>query len=111
MKKRVAIGYAYSGKNIGGVRKHIENINKLSSHTTTLFPNHENDLQWKKTYDMKIRDDHRNYIKNNQQEIIDKYDIFHSSVDPTFIKLCEEAQKQGKKWVHTYHSFVQHILL
>ncbi len=104
-KKKIAIGYAHSGKNIGGVRRYIENIDQLSSYDVTLFPSYENDNEWRKEYNIQIRNDYRNNeIKAKQQEIINNHDIFHSNVDPTFIKLCEEAQKQGKLWVHTYHN-------
>lgn len=104
--RKIAIGYAHSGKNIGGVRKYIENIEKLSKCKITLYPSYENDALWKENYDMKIRNDYlNNEIKKKQQEIIDNHDVFHSNVDPTWIKLCEEAQKQGKLWIHTYHSF------
>lgn len=105
-KIRVAVGYAYSGKNIGGVRRYIENIENLSEHKITLYPSYDNDKKWREKYHMQIRNDYRNVeIIAKQQEIIDNHDVFHSNVDPTWIKLCEEAQKQGKLWVHTYHSF------
>ncbi len=102
---RVAVGYAHSGKNIGGVRRYIENIEKLSTCKVTLYPSYENDIEWRKEYDMKVRNDYRNNeIIAKQQEIIDNNDVFHSNVDPTWIKLCYEAQKQGKLWIHTYHN-------
>ena len=102
---RVAVGYAHSGKNIGGVRRYIENIQKLSRHNVTLYPSYENDALWRENYDMQVRTDYRNNeIKAKQQEIFDNHDVFHSNVDPIWIKLCEEAQKQGKLWIHTYHN-------
>ena len=102
---KVAVGYAHSGKNIGGVRRYIENIKTLSNNEITIYPSYENDAQWKEKYDMQVRNDYReNEIKAKQQEIIDNHNVFHSNVDPTWIKLCEEAQKQGKLWIHTYHN-------
>ena len=102
---RVAVGYAHSGKNVGGVRRYIENIEKLSKHNVTLYPSYENDNLWREKYDMQIRNDYRkNEIIKKKQEIIDNHDVFHSNVDPTWIKLCEEAQRQGKLWIHTYHN-------
>jgi hypothetical protein len=44
------------------------------------------------------------FIIDNWQEIIEQYDVFHSNVDPLFIKLCKDAQAHGKRWIHTYHS-------
>jgi len=104
-KKRVALGLAFSGQNIGGVRRYLENIEKKSEFDISLFPNYECDNFWKKNYNMQVRHDFRkNEILSKKQQIIDTHDIFHSNVDPTFIKLCEEAQQHGKFWVHTYHS-------
>lgn len=102
--KKVALGYAFSGENIGGVRRYIENIEKLSNHKITLFPNYENDNKWKENFDNKIRNKLNKEIIKKQQEIIDNYDIFHSNVDPNWINLCNEAKKQGKIWIHTYHN-------
>lgn len=30
--------------------------------------------------------------------------IVHSHVDPWFIEVCESAQGQGSRWIHTYHT-------
>tara|TARA_B110000483_G_C18107255_1_gene508187 strand:- start:148 stop:1203 length:1056 start_codon:yes stop_codon:yes gene_type:complete len=104
-KPKVALGYAFSGKNIGGVRKYMENIEKLSFCHVSIFPSYEIDQVWKNSnYDTMHMREMKKYIEDNQQEIIDNHDIFHSNVEPTFIKLCEEAQRQGKFWIHTYHS-------
>ena len=105
---RIAVGYAYSGKNIGGVRRYIENIDNLSNHNISLYPNYENDSIFKNIYDIQEKNKYIRYNSNQiitkQQEIIDNHDVFHSNVDPTWIKLCEEAQRQGKLWIHTYHN-------
>jgi len=103
---KIALGFAYSGPNIGGVRRYLENIEKNSSHQISLYPDYYNDNEWKKSnFNNDIRNNYRKQeIIEKKQEIIEKYHIFHTNVDPTFIKLAEEAQKQGKLWVHTYHN-------
>lgn len=102
---KVALGLAFSGPNIGGVRRYIENIKEKSSYQITLFPDYNIDELSKQTKDINIRNEYRHEIIKNEQKIIDNHDIFHSNVDPTFIRLCVKAQQQGKKWIHTYHSF------
>ena len=102
--KKIAVGFAYSGKNIGGVRRYIENIEILSHHDVTLYPSNESDREWRKKFNFNVRKDMYPVMKANTQKIIDNNDVFHSNVDPSFIKICEEAQKQGKRWIHTYHN-------
>lgn len=104
MNKKVALGMAFSGRNIGGVRRYMENIEKKSKHFISLFPSYDTDNLWKQRYDMEIRRKFLEEIYSLKDEIINNHDVFHTNVDPTFIKIAEEAQKKGKLWVHTYHS-------
>lgn len=103
--RAVALGMAFSGLNTGGVRQYIEKIAKKSQYDISIFPEYEVDKLWLTTQNTNIRQDYSRRIILDQQTIINNHQLFHSNVDPTYIKLCEEAQRQGKKWIHTYHFY------
>jgi glycosyltransferase involved in cell wall biosynthesis len=99
----VALGFAWSGPNKGGVRNYIEKIYRKSKFCITLYPDNEADKtasEWPRKKEWVTKE-----VIEKQQSIINCHDIFHSNVDPEFINLAAEAQRQGKKWVHTFHSY------
>lgn len=93
----VALGFAWRAKNIGGVRRHLECIERYSRHAIALYPSTPSH-QWLRT--RLERDQYRSELGD---ELISRHSLFHTHVDPHFIGIAERAQKAGKPWLHTYH--------
>ncbi len=90
---KVIIAPVYSPH--GGVTNHIKMIHKYSKQKTYIYlPNRILKL-------LKA-----NNIKPHRFGDISKLrtKIIHSHVDSQTVKMAFEAQKKGKKWLHTYHS-------
>lgn len=93
----VALGFAWPATNVGGVRRHLECIEKYSEFPIALYPG-------ARAVEMLDRGSLRNaYHANLCAELDGRHALFHSHVDPVFIGVSERARKTGKPWVHTYH--------
>lgn len=93
----VALGFAWRAKNLGGVRRHLECIEEYSNHPIALYPSTSfHDL-------LSTREQRVAYRDELNDEIVKRHAIFHSHVDPDFIRLSRLAQECGKPWLHTYH--------
>ena len=82
---------------LGGVSHHMQSIHQFTTHRNCLLPQpsfleflHRHNLT--STYKQYV------YTINFGQRIL------HSHVDPWFISVCERAQQEGAKWVHTNHT-------
>ncbi|QDV69540.1 UDP-D-galactose:(glucosyl)lipopolysaccharide-1,6-D-galactosyltransferase [Rosistilla carotiformis] len=96
-QQSVALGFAWRAANIGGVRRHLECIEKYSQHAVALYPSTP-------SHDfLKTRDERSQYHADLGDPLIDRHSLFHSHVDPDFIAIAQRAQKAGKPWLHTYH--------
>jgi len=93
----VALGFAWSAANVGGVRRHLECIEKHSSFPVSIYPSHYASMV------LKNGAERNSYHAGLGEKLIGRHALFHSHVDPQFISLARRAQKQGKPWVHTYH--------
>ncbi|QDS88911.1 UDP-D-galactose:(glucosyl)lipopolysaccharide-1,6-D-galactosyltransferase [Rosistilla ulvae] len=97
-RQSVALGFAWRAANIGGVRRHLECIEKYSQHAVALYPSTP-------SHDfLKTRDERSQYHADLGDPLIDRHSLFHSHVDPDFIAIAQRAQQAGKAWVHTYHA-------
>jgi glycosyltransferase involved in cell wall biosynthesis len=97
-KNSIALGFAWRAANIGGVRRHLECIEKYSSFPVAVYPS---------TYAGEILIDgveRKTYHSSLGEGHIERHAIFHSHVDPHFIRLAQRAHERGKPWVHTYHA-------
>jgi glycosyltransferase involved in cell wall biosynthesis len=97
-EKSIAMGFAWRAANIGGVRRHLECIEKYSSSPVAVYPS---------TYAGEVLKDgveRNHYHLGLGEELIKRHAILHSHVDPHFIGLAQRASEQGKPWVHTYHA-------
>ncbi len=94
---KVGIGPVFEG--YGGVKQHILEIQKFSSHDVRTVP--------PKAIGM--------IVKGNDQSArvyrtalsmlgLRGYDIVHSHASPWLIELCAKSKKRFRKWVHTYHT-------
>lgn len=91
----VGIGFAWAG---GGVRGHIEAIQRYSTHRVKLFP--ETDLAiW--ASENGCREQLMCQLRGVPMAA---FKVLHSHVDPSFIRICQRASKDGVPWVHTYHT-------
>ena len=97
-QQSIALGFAWPAPNIGGVRRHLESIEKYSSHPIALYPS--NYASWL----LKDGIERNAYHQNLNELHVEQHALFHSHVDPRFIRLSRKAQKQGIPWVHTYHA-------
>jgi len=95
--KSIALGFAWRAPNIGGVRRHLESIEKYSSLPIALYPStYANEA-------LRPGEERKSYHRALPDGLIDHHDLFHSHVDPRFIERAQQAQQAGKPWVHTYH--------
>jgi len=94
----IAVGFAWRAANIGGVWRHFEGLEKYSSLPIALYPS---------AYACEMlqpgpeRDAHHREL---DQALLQRHALFHSHVDPRFIRLSRLAQQMGKPWIHTYHA-------
>lgn len=96
-KKPVALGFAWPAANIGGVRRHLESIEKYSSYPVALYPSSYASRL------LSVGAERNAYHHNLNKMMVDQHSLFHSHVDPRFIWLSRQAQDLGLPWVHTYH--------
>jgi glycosyltransferase involved in cell wall biosynthesis len=94
----VALGFAWPAPNTGGVRRHLECIEKYSSFPVVLYPSSYASQKLGNGVDRSF------YNAGLGKELVKRHALFHSHVDPGFVRLSRIAQAQGKPWVHTYHS-------
>lgn len=96
-RRSVALGFAWRAANIGGVRRHLECIEKYSKHPVSLYPSTP-------SHDLLVtRDERSEYHASLGDQLIDRHSLFHSHVDPDFIAIAQLAQQACKPWLHTYH--------
>ena len=81
----------------GGVRHHIQAIQRYSSLHVDLAPSEE--LMQKLGTHHFTNEFHERFLSFNANGI----KVVHSHVFPWFIEWCRERQKSGLRWIHTYH--------
>jgi glycosyltransferase involved in cell wall biosynthesis len=99
----VAVGLAWRAANTGGLRKHIESVERYSCLKVSLFPSSASCIQVasptaRRRYQQLLTE--RAYV----DRIATRHRIIHSHVDPAFIQAGLEGKRCGKPWVHTYHT-------
>ncbi|MCR9265873.1 MAG: glycosyltransferase family 4 protein [Flavobacteriaceae bacterium] len=82
---------------LGGVSHHLQSIHIFSKTRTTTLPN-EALLKFLLKHQLLP------YYKAVVTPPLLRHRLLHSHVDPWFISVCERAQQEGAKWVHTYHT-------
>lgn len=95
--KKVLIGFVFSDS--GGVANHIKAISDYSKYKPRVLVESvllKRILVWNK----------KEVFKSYFDKCIFESDfqIHHSHVDPWYINICDKLHKQGKKWIHTYHT-------
>lgn len=95
--RKVLVGSIFS--NTGGVANHINAISDYSIFKPRIL---FESVLLKRIFIWNKKEEFKLYV----EKVIQKSDfqIYHSHVDPWFIHICEKVQKEGKKWVHTYHT-------
>ncbi len=97
-QQSVALGFAWPAPNIGGVRRHLESIEKYSSYPVALYPSNYASTLLGDGAERSI------YQQNLDKMRVVQHSVFHSHVDPRFIRVSRQAQEHGIPWVHTYHT-------
>lgn len=93
----IAAGLAWRGASIGGVRRHLECLQRHSRFSIALYPSVyacgtlSPAAMWR-------------YSHGLTYERLRSHALFHSHVDPAFVDVCRSAQADGKPWIHTYHT-------
>jgi glycosyltransferase involved in cell wall biosynthesis len=94
----IAVGFAWRAANVGGVWRHFEGLEKYSSLPIALYPSPY-------AGEMLPPGPERDVFRREfDQAMLQWHALFHSHVDPRFIRLSRLAQQMGKPWVHTYHA-------
>lgn len=82
---------------LGGVSHHLQSLNAFSKTRTKTLPN-------KALLNFLLKHQLVSYYKSVVTSQSLRHCLLHSHVDPWFISVCEIAQKEGAKWVHTNHT-------
>lgn len=97
-QRSIALGFAWRAENVGGVWRHFEGVEKYSSLPIALYPSR---YACEMLHPGSERDAHHRGL---DRALLQWHALFHSHVDPQFIRLSHEAQQMGKPWIHTYHA-------
>jgi glycosyltransferase involved in cell wall biosynthesis len=81
----------------GGVKHHIEAIERFSRSSTMLMPSQKYRKRLTSYHFTDIFKDHFNSFVPSKTRII------HSHVFPWFMKWCDACSQHGLTWLHTYH--------
>ena len=94
----IAVGFAWRATNVGGLRRHFEGVEKYSALPIALYPSSYACDMLHPGYERALH--HRELDK----ALLQSHALFHSHVDPRFVRLSRMAQQMGKPWIHTYHA-------
>lgn len=94
-KPSIALGFAWPGPNVGGVRRHLDCIARYSRFQVCEYPSATAVRRWP-AHD-------RQRCERFACRMAARQALVHSHVEPAFIRAARSAQLQGQPWVHTYH--------